>query len=164
MRKINPFGDHDSARDSDGIANDFGHGSVSNFITGDRGVLPLIGGTIDGTAGNDLIHEAGDGAPPPPGPFTANTSVTEGDDVIDISQGGIDTVFGDGGNDTIYVGGALTAADRIDGGNGGNDTLQLDGDYSAGVTLGDLTITNVENIQFFAGHFEQAQRLVGQPG
>jgi hypothetical protein len=68
-----------------------------------------------------------------------------------MSQGGDDTVSGQGSADTFNFGAAFTAADTIDGGTG-NDTLSLNGDYSAGYTLGATTLTSVETITFAASH------------
>jgi Ca2+-binding RTX toxin-like protein len=48
------------------------------------------------------------------------------------------------------VGASLTAADTIDGGSG-TDTLYLAGDYSAGLTLGATTVSNIERIILTAG-------------
>jgi Ca2+-binding RTX toxin-like protein len=90
--------------------------------------LAIIGG-----AGNDTLTGSGN------------------NDTFDLSHGGTDTVQGNNGNDTISAGAALTAADTIDGG-AGTDTLVLNGDYSAGLTLIDTTIANVETIQLAAGH------------
>jgi serralysin len=52
-----------------------------------------------------------------------------GNDFIDIGAGGIDTVTAGDGDDVVYVGGALTAADTLSGG-AGNDTVVLQGNYS----------------------------------
>jgi hypothetical protein len=151
MRIIHPFGDNDSLRDSDGVSNAFAQERVSNFIVPDAAVPQTAGATIAGTAGNDFIHGSGDGGPP--AGYNDIGTVTDNDDYIDISQGGNDTVYAHGGSDTIYAGGALTALDRIDGGAAGDtDTLIVDGDYSAGVVLGDLTITNIDILKFGAGH------------
>lgn len=73
-------------------------------------------------------------------------------DSIDISQGGEDTVNALDGNDSIFLGAALDAGDRIDGG-AGYENLFLSGDYSAGLVLSDQTITGVENI-FLGGDFD----------
>jgi Ca2+-binding RTX toxin-like protein len=58
---------------------------------------------------------------------------------------------GGGGGDLFVLGGVFTAADSIDGG-AGNDVLRLSGDYSAGATLTDSTMVNIEKIQLGAGH------------
>jgi hypothetical protein len=89
--------------------------------------------TISGTAGND------------------NLVGTSGNDTFNLRQGGDDTVQGLGGDDIFVFGATFTAADTIDGGTG-NDIVRLDGDYSAGLTLGATTLTNVEIIQLTAGN------------
>jgi hypothetical protein len=86
-----------------------------------------------GTAGNDTI----DG--------------TSGNDRFDLTQGGIDKVQGEAGNDTFVFGATLTAADRIDGGTSG-DAVTLNGDYSAGLVFQAATMVNVERIVLAAGH------------
>jgi len=75
----------------------------------------------------------------------------DGDDEIDVSSGGNDTALGGAGNDVIVAGGALTSADKIDGGDG-IDKVLLDGDYSAGVTLSATTLINAEILALAAGH------------
>jgi Ca2+-binding RTX toxin-like protein len=76
---------------------------------------------------------------------------TSGNDVFIMNQGGNDTVSGGDGNDQFGFGGALTAADKIDGGTG-DDKVVLNGDYSAGITFAADTMVNVERLQLFAGH------------
>lgn len=73
-------------------------------------------------------------------------------DIFDISRGGNDIVVGRGGGDTFAVGGALTAADLLNGG-AGSDTIQFNGDYSGGhaLVLGATTVTNVETFTFATG-------------
>ncbi len=60
-------------------------------------------------------------------------------------------MHGGGGNDTFSMGGALTAADSIDGGAGSLDTVVLAGTYAAGLVFGAATITNVEEILLASG-------------
>src|SRR5262249_20147127 len=72
-------------------------------------------------------------------------------DTFDISQGGNDIVNAGNGNDVITAGAAFDALDQING-QGGYDELDLTGNYSAGVTLGSLTLRNVEDIVFGAGY------------
>jgi len=80
-----------------------------------------------------------------------NDSVSAGAGADTLSGGtGSDTLLGGAGNDVFDMGAGLNALDRIDGGVG-TDTLQLAGDYSAGVTLGATTVTNVESFVFAAG-------------
>jgi Ca2+-binding RTX toxin-like protein len=83
---------------------------------------------------------------------------TEGADTFNLSQGGDDTVSGLGGNDIFYFGGALTAADNVNGG-AGSDTIVLQGDYSGGLTLDD-GVTGIENISMLAG----SNTFYGDPG
>jgi len=89
--------------------------------------------TFTGTPGND------------------NLTGTSGDDVFNMGQGGDDVVSGLGGHDVFHYGAAFNAHDSVDGGTG-SDTLVLNGDYSAGVTFGATTLTNVEIIQLLAGN------------
>jgi len=90
-------------------------------------------GYIYGTAGDD------------------NLVGTAGNDKFALQQGGEDTVQGLDGNDVFAFGGKFDAGDSVDGG-AGSDALRLAGDYSAGLTLGAATLTNVETIYFTAGH------------
>jgi uncharacterized protein len=84
-----------------------------------------------------------------PTPFNDVITGTSGDDIYDLSQGGIDRVVGTSGSDSYLLGAALTAADSIDGGSGG-DRVTLSGDYSAGLVLSATTITNVEAVTVLA--------------
>jgi len=69
-------------------------------------------------------------------------------DVFDLSLGGDDTVTGGAGNDTFNFGSAFNGADSVNGGGGsGQNIIVLDGDYSAGITLGPNTITNIQEIE-----------------
>lgn len=68
-----------------------------------------------------------------------------GDDLLNLTAGGVDTVAGGNGNDRIDFGATLTATDQVSGGSG-TDELILNGDYSAGLALGASTITSVEVI------------------
>ncbi len=101
----------------------------------------VFDGSADVTGGNFAIVSG-----------AGNDTLTggHGDDTFRPGTGN-DTIHGGDGNDTISIGAGLTAADRIDGGNG-LDTLVLNGDYSAGVTFGATTVTNVEVISLIAGH------------
>lgn len=80
-----------------------------------------------------------------------NLTGGNGADVFNIGAGGVDQVHAGGGADKINVLGALTATDVIDGGTGG-DTVTLDGDYSAGLTFANTTMTNVETLNLASGH------------
>ncbi len=72
-------------------------------------------------------------------------------DVFRLEHGGVDNVLGGDGNDTFYLGGALTAADTLDGGAGTGDVLDLKGDYSAGLTFQGSTMTGFEVLLLEAG-------------
>jgi Ca2+-binding RTX toxin-like protein len=104
-------------------------------LRGGAGNDTLIGGALndnlDGGAGNDTL--------------TGNN----GADILRLNGGGDDTASGGDGNDSFLVGGALTAADTINGG-AGIDTVNLDGNYAA-LILGSLTVTNIENLWLTSG-------------
>ena len=88
---------------------------------------------ITGGAGNDVL--------------TGGNYTPGGGDLFDLSLGGADTAYGGDGYDFFRMGGALTAADTIDGGASPavyTDIVFLDGDYSAGLTFSATTMTNVE--------------------
>ncbi|HXL99481.1 MAG TPA: calcium-binding protein, partial [Rhizomicrobium sp.] len=93
------------------------------------GVYHLVGG-----AGDDVLTGGADG----------NT--------FNLAKGGEDTATGGAGNDIFTLGATLDAGDEISGGFGGNDVLRLDGDYSAGLTLGPDTLSNISTVQFAKGH------------
>src|SRR4051794_23398880 len=80
--------------------------------------------TVNGTAGKDFIHRAGDGLVPPVG-YNDVTGVTTGNDTIN-GLAGDDILFGDDGND--FLNGGL-GADALNGGPG-NDWA----DYSSATT------------------------------
>jgi Ca2+-binding RTX toxin-like protein len=131
-----------------------GHSYTGVTVTGD-----IAGGstlTIDASAASNISID-----------LTAATSAayvitgSAGDDTIKganavttfhLEAGGNDTVTGGSANDVFDMGGALTAADAINGGGGNTNTMLLDGDYSAGLTFGATTVTNVETIDLAAGH------------
>ncbi|HTQ13823.1 MAG TPA: calcium-binding protein [Rhizomicrobium sp.] len=73
-----------------------------------------------------------------------------GNDSFNETKGGNDTVQGGDGNDSVSFGDTFTAADSVDGG-AGKDTVKLSGDYSAGVTFGASTMTNVEVLKLDDG-------------
>ncbi|HET9637700.1 MAG TPA: M10 family metallopeptidase C-terminal domain-containing protein [Allosphingosinicella sp.] len=84
-------------------------------------------------------------------------SAGAGNDVLRLYDGGDDTVIGREGDDNIFFGGSLTAADVVNGGAGG-DTLVLQGPYGA-LTL-TANITQIENISLLAG----SNTNFGEPG
>ena len=96
--------------------------------------------TFDGSAETDGAFYLTGGA--------GDDTLTGGDyavgDSFYIVSGGTDTVYGGGGDDQTFMGANMTAADTIDGGAGTGDIVYLDGDYSAGLTFGATTMTNVD--------------------
>ena len=96
--------------------------------------------TIHGGIGNDIIYD--------------DNGLSSGTDPLDTSaghSGGADTFFGDSGNDIIFMGGNLTASDKIDGGTN-TDTVVLNGDYSGGLVFNATTMVNVEDLGLTSGH------------
>ena len=73
---------------------------------------------------------------------------TTGADIFFLQAGGNDSARGGEGEDGFFFGNALTSADSVDGGTG-TDSLALQGDYAAGLALGD--IRNVETLVFLSG-------------
>ena len=116
--------------------------------------------TVNGGSLKSLNHLIFDGSAETDGSYAITGGA--GDDVLtggalrdafNLGRGGNDIVHAGGGNDTITMNAALTSADQIDGG-AGNDVMTLDGGYTgaSAVVLGASTMTNVETLQFFAGH------------
>ena len=66
------------------------------------------------------------------------------------AAGGSDAVYGEGGDDTIYVGDTLDNSDTIDGG-AGNDTLDLSGDPAGSDNFVPDVIHSIETIILEAG-------------
>jgi serralysin len=65
-----------------------------------------------------------------------------GNDMLNLSAGGVDTALAGDGDDSIYYGAALTAADSNDGGAGARDVLILQGNYT--LTFGAASLGNIE--------------------
>jgi hypothetical protein len=70
-------------------------------------------------------------------------------DLFDVSQGGNDSVTGNGGNDYFYFGGAFTTADSVNGGAGNDDALALLGNYS--ITMGANSLVGIERLSLISG-------------
>jgi Ca2+-binding RTX toxin-like protein len=87
---------------------------------------------IDGTTGHDNIAGSVDA------------------DLIDVSQGGRDTVAAGGGDDVVRVGDAFNNNDLLDGGDG-YDVLVLEGSYVNNLTLAATALTNFEQLNLEAG-------------
>ncbi len=134
-------------------------GSSYNLTTNDANVasgnlLTVVATTLG--AGDSVLF---DGSAETDGQFSirsgaGNDTLSGGSqsDVFRLDHGGNDTVHGNAGDDTIFMDGAFTAADAIDGGAGSNDRLMLNGDYSTGVTLSATTVTNVERFVLTPGN------------
>ncbi|MGO1079699.1 calcium-binding protein [Inquilinus sp. CA228] len=118
-------------------------------------------GLVNGTAGNDMIHVAGDGVVAPPG-FTDIALATAFNDTLN-GLGGADVLYGGGGNDLIdggdgsdilvggigadtLLGGAGTDTISYSGGTAGVDVDLATGRGSLGDAEGD-TLSGVENVQ-----------------
>jgi Ca2+-binding RTX toxin-like protein len=74
-------------------------------------------------------------------------------DLFRLQDGGNDAVYGLAGRDVLYFGAAFTPGDHVDAG-ADSDSLVLQGDYSAGITFGTGTTTNivgVESISLMSG-------------
>ncbi|HEX4459609.1 MAG TPA: calcium-binding protein, partial [Polyangia bacterium] len=84
-----------------------------------------------------------------------NDTITGGQagDLINVGQGGNDTVHGGSGANEIDIGGALTAADSIDGGGNGGTYIAMAGDYTGAnaLVLGATTVTGVAQLQLGSG-------------
>jgi Ca2+-binding RTX toxin-like protein len=79
---------------------------------------------------------------------------TDTADFFDLSEGtggpgNTDVVNGGGGDDAVYFGDTFDNTDVVDGGTG-RDQIGLQGDYSAGVTL--TNVTNVEELILLPGN------------
>lgn len=129
---------------------DGGHSYSLTFNDGNIGAGNML--KIDGynmSAGSTLVI---DGSAETNGGFLFYDGVSNDTfiggaqwDNFSLSYGGNDTAIGGGGGDTFNVGGALTAADLIDGGEG-DDVLYMNGDYSGGITLDGAFIQSIETI------------------
>ena len=100
---------------------------TSSTITGNNDA-----DTLGGTTGNDTVW-AGDSV-----------------DLMVLNQGGDDTAMGEGGNDRIYFGAAMTGADIAIGGDGADSVILL-GNYSGGLTLGASSLQGIEIIRLLSG-------------
>jgi Ca2+-binding RTX toxin-like protein len=71
----------------------------------------------------------------------------DGNDVVDLSAGGMDRVEAGGGNDFIYFGAGYDRNDTVDGGDG-KDTVGLQGSYT--LAFGADSFVRVEQLTLFA--------------
>jgi Ca2+-binding RTX toxin-like protein len=121
--------------------------------------------TVDGSALGSTNIVTFNGSAETNGTFNITTGAAAdtltggaGSDVLNSGSGidtittgtGNDTVNAGAGADTIVLGANLTASDVIDGG-ADSDTVTLTGDYSAGITFGATTMTNVESMTLGTG-------------
>jgi Ca2+-binding RTX toxin-like protein len=70
-----------------------------------------------------------------------------GGDLVVLHDGGVDTVESGGGNDFIYFGSTLTAADKANGG-AGFDTVGLIGHYHE-LVLGEASLVSIEKLAVY---------------
>jgi len=113
-------------------------GHSYNLTTDDASVAAGQTLTVDGSA-----LGAGDA-------LTFNGAAeTNGNFLIDAGAGD-NTLTGGAGNDGFYFAASFAATDTVNGG-GGDNQIGLDGDYSAGLTLGPSTITNIQVIACLPG-------------
>ena len=73
-----------------------------------------------------------------------------GNDRIFLHEGGVDTVFGEGGNDYIYFGDTMTSADKVDGG-AGTDTVGLIGNYD--MTFSADSLVGIERLAMYTSGY-----------
>lgn len=99
-------------------------------------IHPAGGGThtYTGTGGDDIVYGDNNG------------------DLFNLGQGGNDTAIGGSGDDGFAMGGAYTAADKIDGGGGTNNQVQLDGNYAGVITLSGTSLSNIQVLALAQGH------------
>ncbi|MEM7058242.1 MAG: calcium-binding protein, partial [Pseudomonadota bacterium] len=141
-----------------------GSRTASNTYQGDASIFAFVGGlasdtinagsgdnSISGLGGTDVIY-AGLG----------DDEVYGGgdDDILFLQDGGTDSVDGGAGNDGIFFGAALTAADTVDGGAGDADQLALQGDYSGGLSFGANSTVGIEQVILLPGNIT----AFGAPG
>jgi Ca2+-binding RTX toxin-like protein len=110
--------------------------SAVENLTGTSGLGQALTGNdlaniVTGGAGNDVI----DGG--------------SGNDSLRLQDGGVDDALGGAGDDIIYYGATLTAADDNDGGDGTRDVLILQGDYD--LTFAARSLVNIEFLSLQSG-------------
>lgn len=106
-----------------------------------NGALSNLSGTIFGNADADTLRAT-----------AANDIIAAGDgaDFIWAHQGGIDILYGEGGDDTAYFGASWSASNTLVGG-AGNDTLILQGTYNLNGAAGIGDINGLESIFLIGG-------------
>jgi Ca2+-binding RTX toxin-like protein len=120
----------------------------------------MLGGTLNGTSGNDFIHVYGDGLTAPAG----YNDITYGFNTVSIvyPQGGDDIIHDDGSEYgfTVNYGGNLTAKDQLF----GPSYVVLDGDYSSQVVLTEANFSGMFALTLTAGHDYNLRVGNGIPG
>jgi|GEM_PF-923362 len=130
--------------DSDQIVENAGEGTDTVLTAlGSAAAIYTLGSNLENLIGTSDAGQtvAGNG-------LDNLLSMGSGNDVLDLSAGGNDTAYGNGGNDYFYFGAAFTAADTIVGG-AGVDTVGLLGNYN--LTLGANSLSGVENLSLLSG-------------
>jgi Ca2+-binding RTX toxin-like protein len=117
----------------------FGGFTIANGVTIENATSGDGDDTLTGNAANNVMRSGG------------------GKDLIVLDGGGDDTAFAGDGNDFIYFGGAMTAADKVDGG-AGTDTVGLIGVYD-GLVFNETSLVGVERLAVYT-----ATALTGAPG
>ena len=106
---------------------------------------------------SDFVFAAGPQSGVVRGTAAADTLVSANldaalDELFRLDAGGSDTAAGGAGRDRFYLGAALDAGDRIDGGAGHND-IMLQGDYAGdrAVALDGVRFAGIENVVLLSG-------------
>jgi serralysin len=89
----------------------YGGYTIANGVTIENATSGSGNDTLRGNSADNIL-DAGDG-----------------NDFITLSDGGVDSAIGGGGNDVFLFGAAMTSADKANGGLG-NDQIALQGDYA----------------------------------
>jgi Ca2+-binding RTX toxin-like protein len=113
----------------------------SNLIQdgyGNSGTVQGIESVVGSQFGDDIRGSSGDDV----------IDGGSGNDFLRLQDGGLDRVFGGEGNDVFLFGGAMTAADWVDGG-AGIDQLAIQGNYA--LTL-DGGVTGIESLAILPGN------------
>ena len=130
-----PYADHELTVLTDGTIVDIYPEGGFTSLTVDGIRQPVFGGadndTLTGTHTDDLIFGG------------------DGNDTIDLKDGGSDAVNGQAGNDILDFGSAYDVNDKIDGGTG-FDVVKLSGDYAS--IIFPESFVNVEMLQLDAHH------------
>jgi hypothetical protein len=109
---------------------------------GERNAAPLGDGNGTSIKGRTFApKESSEGDLLPPG----STRGSNGNDIFYLHEGGDAKVYGLGGVDSFYFGGAFTADDYVDGGTN-RDAVILQGDYSAAVAFGKAGVSNIVDV------------------